>query len=70
MKLVTITKASFDLVLFEITKLTRERDEARRMYCVMAANVMFKSSNKSTAEFMADIKNWDCYKTETQKETL
>jgi hypothetical protein len=53
----------------ENTKLRRERDEARRMYCVMAANVMYKSENKSTAEHIANEKNWDCYKTETQEET-
>ena len=45
-----------------IIKLILERDTARRMYCVMAANVMYRSENKSTAEHIANEKNWDCYK--------
>lgn len=45
-------------------KLTDERDEARRLYCVMAANVMYKSQNKLTAEHIANDKNWDFYKKE------
>ena len=49
----------------EINLLRKERDEARRLYCVMAANVMYKSENKSTAEHIADYKNWDCYKSDT-----
>jgi hypothetical protein len=52
-----------------IIELGTERDEARKMYCVMAAQHMYKSDNKSTAEHIADSKNWDCYKTETQEET-
>lgn len=48
----------------QITKLRNERDEARRMYCVMAAQHMYKSDNKSTAEHIADSKNWDCYKSD------
>ena len=51
----------------QISKLTNERDTARRMYCVMAANVMYKSENKLTAEHIANDKNWDCYKKEENK---
>lgn len=51
-----------------IINISKERDEARRMYCVMAAQHMYKSDNKFTAEHIADTKNWDCYKTETQEE--
>ena len=58
--------ADLDLII----EFSKERDEARRMYCVMAANVMYKSDNKSTAEHIADSKNWDCYTTETQEETI
>ena len=51
----------------EINKLQNERDEARRMYCVMAANVLYRSENKDTAEHVANNRNWDCYqKEETQ----
>ena len=50
----------------QIKILTTERDEARRMYCVMAANVMYRSENKSTAEHIANEKNWNCYTMETQ----
>ena len=52
-----------------IIKLSKERDEVRRMYCVMASGVLYKSTEKITAEHIADSKNWDCYKTETQEET-
>jgi len=48
----------------QIKTLTTERDEARRMYCVMSAQHMYKSDNTSTAEHIADSKNWDCYKKE------
>jgi hypothetical protein len=51
----------------QITKLTHERDEARRMYCHMAGQVMYRSYNKSTAEHVADNKNWDCYKKDETK---
>lgn len=52
-------------VIDEINRLHNERDEARRLYCVMAANVMYKSENKSTAEHIANYKNWDCYESDT-----
>ena len=48
----------------QISKITNERDEARRMYCVMAANVMYKSNNKLTAKHIAYSNDWDCYKKE------
>lgn len=69
MKSVEVTKAAFDVLIYQIKELTNERDEARRLYCVMAANVMYRSENKSTAEHIANEKNWDCYTTETQEET-
>ena len=53
-----------------IIKLIFERDEARRMYCHMAAQVMYRSENKSTAEHVANNMNWDCYiKNKTQEVT-
>ena len=61
-----ISKLAWETARYQPRK---ERDEARRMYCVMAALVMYKSDNKSTAEHIADSKNWDCFKTETQEET-
>ena len=48
----------------QLEKLTHERDKARRMYCVMAANVMYQSKNNLTTEHIADYHNWDCYKKE------
>jgi len=59
------TMSDLDLII----KLSKERDEVRRMYCVMASGVLYKSTEKITAEHIADSKNWDCYKTETQEET-
>ena len=69
MKSVTLTKAAFDFFIHQIKQLTNERDEARRMYCDITARRVYKSDNKSTAEHIADSKNWDCYTTETQEET-
>lgn len=46
----------------QISKITNERDEARRMYCVMAANVMYQSKNNLTTKHIANYHNWDCYK--------
>ena len=51
----------------QIEKLTHERDEARRMYCHMAGQVMYRSYNKSTAEHIANNRNWDCYKKDETK---
>jgi hypothetical protein len=61
-----ISKLAWEKASYQLRK---ERDLVRRMYCHMAAQVMYKSDNKSTAEHIADSKNWDCYKTETQEET-
>lgn len=47
-------------------KCREERDEARRLYCVMAANVMYKSNERVTAEHVANCKNWDCYFQDTK----
>jgi hypothetical protein len=51
----------------QIAKLRKERDEARRMYCHMAGQVMYRSYNKSTAEHVANNMNWDCYKKDETK---
>lgn len=56
----TMNKEIQDL-LDQIKILTTERDEARRMYCVAGAKVMYKSDNKSTWEHIANNRNWDCY---------
>jgi hypothetical protein len=52
-----------------IINLSKERDEARRMYCVMASGVLYKSTEEITAEQVAKGKNWDCYTIKTQEET-
>jgi len=54
-------------LLEQIQRLRKERDEARRMYCHMAGQVMYRSYNKSTAEHIANEKNWDCYKKDETK---
>jgi len=51
----------------EIERLRDERDEARRMYCHMAGQVMYRSYNKSTAEHIANNRSWDCYQKEKTK---
>ena len=48
-----------------IEKLTKERDEARRLHCHMSAQFMYKSVAPETAHHVANNKNWDCFK-ETQ----
>ena len=46
-----------------IEKLTKERDEARRMYCdVISENSKYGRSNIQKAEELG----WNCYKKETQ----
>ena len=48
-----------------IATLRRERDEARRMYCYMSAQFMYKSVELDTAKHVAKNKGWDCYENET-----
>ena len=44
----------------------RERDEARRLHCYMSAQFLYKSVSLETAHHVANNKNWDCFKEETQ----
>ncbi len=57
-----------DAAIETIERLVNERDTARRMYCVMAAQHMYKSDNKCTAEHIANNMNWDCYTNYTSQE--
>ena len=68
MKSVTLTKAAFDVLIHQIKQLTKERDEARFMFCHLAAN-LYRRSAKRTVQNVADVLGWDCYKIETKKET-
>ncbi|CAB4190410.1 hypothetical protein UFOVP1192_59 [uncultured Caudovirales phage] len=62
-----VTKAAFAALIYHIKELTKERDEARRLYCRAQAIVMYKSDNALTAEHISNNMNWDCYeKEETQ----
>ena len=49
----------------EIARLTKERDEARRLHCHMSAQFMYKSVELDTAKHVANSKGWDCYEKET-----
>ena len=49
-----------------IARLTKERDEARRLHCHMTAQFMYKSVELDTAKHVANSKGWDCYEKETQ----
>ena len=44
----------------EIERLRKERDEARRMYCVMR-----DGEDGLNCKEWADRKNWDCFKENT-----
>lgn len=48
----------------QISKLTKERDEARRMYCYMAAKDIYHRSAGGNYENVANNLGWDCYKKE------
>ena len=45
----------------EKAQLRKERDEARRLYCHMSAQLMYKSVSIDTAKHVAANKNWDCF---------
>ena len=49
-----------------IARLTKERDEARRLHCHMSAQFLYKSVELDTAKHVANSKGWDCYEKETQ----
>ena len=49
-----------------IARLTKERDEARRLHCHMSAQFMYKSVELDTAKHVANSKGWDCFEKETQ----
>ena len=49
----------------EIARLTKERDEARRLHCHMSAQFMYKSVELDTAKHVANNKGWDCFEKET-----
>ena len=51
-----------------INELIIERDSARRGYCYMSAKVMYKSTQKITAEHVANNMNWDCFTNYTSQE--
>ena len=48
-----------------IARLTKERDEARRLHCHMSAQFMYKSVELDTAKHVANNKGWDCFEKET-----
>jgi hypothetical protein len=48
----------------KIKLLRKERDEARRLHCRMAAQFIYLSGELCTAKFVADEKGWDCFKSE------
>ena len=50
----------------EIARLTKERDEARRLHCHMSAQFLYKSVELDTAKHVANSKGWDCFEKETQ----
>ena len=60
-----VTKAAFDVLVFQIKQLIKERDEARRLHCHMSAQFMYKSVELDTAKHVANSKGWDCYEKET-----
>jgi FtsZ-binding cell division protein ZapB len=49
----------------EVEQLRKERDEARRRYCVMLASVPDPLYTTMTAEDYAAENGWDCFKEDT-----
>ena len=66
MKSVTLTKAAFDDLIFQITELTKVRDETRRMFCHLSAK-HYCHFDKRSVKDIADVLGWDCYKKEETK---
>jgi hypothetical protein len=62
MKSVTLTKAAFDVFIHQIKQLTKERDEARRMYCFVTAKDIYHIPTNANCIHVANSKNWDCFK--------
>ena len=63
-----VTKAAFDVLVFQIKQLTKERDEAlsqrdaeRREYCELCA----PEWGLPSPQWLAKDKGWDCYEKET-----
>lgn len=53
-----VTKAAFDVLIFQIRELTNERDEARREVCNWSVGVGLKATSQAVAEG----RGWDCFK--------
>ena len=43
-------------------ELTRERDEARRLYCIAFQEITENLGEKNTTESIAEEMGWDCFK--------
>jgi len=46
-------------------KLTAERDEARRLYCIAFQEITENLGEKNTTESIAEEMGWDCFKGNT-----
>jgi hypothetical protein len=46
-------------------ELTRERDEARRLYCIAFQEITENLGEKNTTESIAEEMGWDCFKENT-----
>ena len=42
-------------------ELTRERDEARRLYCIAFQEITENLGEKNTTESIAEEMGWDCF---------
>ena len=49
----------------EIERLRKERDEARRLYCIAFQEITENLGEKNTTESIAEEMGWDCFKENT-----
>ena len=57
-----------DVVHFanELNEVTNQRDEARRMYCVLESQDIYHRTAGATCKTVANNLKWDCYKSVTE----
>ena len=53
----------------EISRLTKERDEARRMYCDLVSKDIYHRTAGATCKTAANNLKWDCYKKKKKENT-
>ena len=61
----TCSDTDVDEAADEIERLRKERDEARRLYCIAFQEITENLGEKNTTESIAEEMGWDCFKENT-----